>query len=133
MILDTFSAYLDFAIKSENSGLDFFAAREGKSDGRDAVAMRSFKAEAEKNIRLLRDTLRENVTELVMEPCAGIDDSGYLPQITESSCLACALDIVGKQRDFLRAAAKAVNLKEVRRIFEKLADKKDRLLLEFKQ
>ena len=133
MSLDTFSAFLDFAIRSESSGLDFFIRTEGKLSGRGRDAVRRFKAEAEKNVRLLRAVLRENVTELVMEPCAGIDESAYLPETSQALVWKSALGILEKQRGFLRDAAKAVNLREVRRTFEKMADGKDRLILEYRQ
>ena len=144
MSLDTFSAFLDFAIRSESSGLDFFIRAEGKLSGRGRDAARRFKAEAEKNVRLLRAVLRENVTELVMEPCASIDENGYmpasassgqagLPETSETLVWKYSLGILEKQRDFFRAAAKAVNLREVRRTFEKMADGKDRLILEYRQ
>ena len=134
MSLNTFSAFVDFAIRSESSGLDFFIRAEGKLAGRGAEALGRFRTEAEKNARLLRVVLRENVTELVMEPCAAVDEAAYLaPEAAEGGEWKAALDILGKQRDFLRAAAQCVNLKEVRRTFEKLADSKDRLILEYKQ
>lgn len=141
MSLNTFSAFVDFAIRSESIGLIFFIRSEGKLSGRGRDAMCRLRAEAEKNVRQLRVVLRENVTELVMEPCAGIDESGYLavsepaqadlPETSEAEDLKYSLDILAHQRDFLRAAAGAVNLREVRRTFEKMADTKDRLLLEY--
>jgi len=139
MSLDTFSAFLDFAIRLENSGLDFFIRTEGGLSGRERDVAQRFKAEAEKNVRLLRTVLRENVTELVMEPCAAVDESDYLyllapkPETAQDPAWKSSLGILEKQRDFLRDAAKAVNLREVRRTFEKMADVKDRLILECKQ
>ncbi|MBI4350273.1 MAG: hypothetical protein HY550_02435 [Elusimicrobia bacterium] len=134
MSLNTFSAFVDFAIRSESSGLDFFILSEAKLSGPGRDALSRFRAEAEKNVRLLRTVLRENVTELVMEPCAAVDESAYAaPEALEAGDLASALGVLARQRDFLRDAAKCVNLREVRRTFEKLADTKDRLILESKQ
>lgn len=133
MSLNTFSAFVDFAIRSESSGLDFFIRSEAKLSGSGREALSRFRAEAEKNVKQLRVVLRENVTELVMEPCAAVDGSAYeVPEALEAGDLGSALGVLLKQRDFLRAAAKCVNLKEVRRTFEKLADAKDRLMLEYK-
>ena len=152
MSLNTFSAFVDFAIRSESSGLEYFIRSEGELNGRGRDALRRFGAEAEKNVRQLRAVLRENVTELVMEPCAAIDESCYisaclpagaaqagersradLPGTSQAPDWKHSLAILEKQRDFLRAAAKAVNLREVRRTFEKMADTKDRLLLEYRR
>lgn len=134
MSLNTFSTFVDFAIRSESSGLDFFIRSGEKLGGPGRDALSRFRAEAEKNVRQLRGVLRENVTELVMEPCAAVEEGAYAaPEALEAGDLNSALGVLAKQRDFLRAAAQCVNLKEVRRTFEKLADAKDRLILEYKK
>ncbi|MBI4655853.1 MAG: hypothetical protein HY746_03795 [Elusimicrobia bacterium] len=133
MSLNTFSAFLDFAIRLENSGLNFFSRSMEKLSGQEHDALCRFKDEAEKNIRLLNTVLKENVTEMVMEPCASIDEKSYLMETSNVEDWKFSIAIIEKQRDFLRDAAKSVNLKEVKRTFEKLADKKDRLILEYKQ
>lgn len=134
MSLNTFSAFVDFAIRSESSGLDFFTRSGAQLSGPGRDALSRFRAEAEKNVRQLRVVLRENVTELVMEPCAAVEEGTYaVPEALEAGDLNFALGVLVKQRDFLRAAAQCVNLKEVKRTFEKLADAKDRLILEYKQ
>jgi len=128
MGLATFSAILDFAIRSEEAGLAFFAARADGAPPGLAAPLGRLREEAERNVKAFRTILRENVTEMVMEPFEPIDESRFAPAPPGDDLLAACAGVVGRQRDFLRAAAAAVNLREVKRAFEKIAEKKDRLI-----
>ena len=130
MALVTFSAIVEFALKGEESGIGFFSSslQAAPETGKDVLA-RS-RTEAEKNLKMFRTILRENVTEIVMEPCEALDEAAYLCDFSGGDALKKSLELLEKQRDFLRRAAGAVNLAEVKRAFQKIADRKGRLISE---
>ncbi len=131
MGLNTFSAFLDFAISLEKTTLippdpKGLSTPLGEFFGR-------LEADRERNVKLLQTILRENVTELVMEPCESLSESGYSPDSGKSGTPPASWErLLECQKRFLEDAARAVNLKEVKRSFEKLAAKKDRLLAELR-
>ncbi|MBF0502280.1 MAG: hypothetical protein HQM09_19220 [Candidatus Riflebacteria bacterium] len=132
MSLSTFSAYLSFAVASEQKGLEYFVSIIASQSGVKADFIGRLKTDAEKNIRNLQMILRENVTELVMEPCESLNEENYVFSGLSSDPVKFAMTILDKQREFCRDAAKAVNLREVKRAFEKLSEKKSQLYLELK-
>ena len=138
MALASFSTIVEFALRAEESGIGFFSLPAVAETAKDILAR--VRAEAEKNVKALRATLRENVTEIVMEPCETLDETAYrcdltLPggEIAGGDVLGKSIELLEKQRDFLQRAAEAVNLAEVRRAFRKMADRKGPLISEIRQ
>lgn len=133
MKISSFSGFLEFAVKQEQQGVKFFVTVPQIMAGHHDDLFLRLKTEAEKNIRSLQMILRENVTELVMEPCDALSERKYhLKDDDELSPLKHAEKILEMQVEFLRDAAGVINLKEVKRAFEKMAGKKELLISEIK-
>lgn len=130
MPLATFSAILDHAIRSERAVLDGLgpSLSSGGSGWGQSEAASRVRAECERCKKQLEAILRENVTELVMEPCQPLEPPGLEPLAAVQ--LEGLLARVRAQRDFLRDAARSIRLREVQRALEKLAARKDQLLSE---
>jgi rubrerythrin len=121
MGLASFSAILEFAIRREEAAVAALASSAGSGPDRRDLLDR-LHAEAEKDLGTLRTILRENVTEMVMEPVEPEGDEAL-----------AALSMIEKQHDFFRDAARVINLREVKRAFEKLAARKSRLAEEIRK
>jgi len=130
MGLSNFSAVLDFAINEEKKGAGFLKTAADKASGTEKDALTKLHSEAEKSCRALETILRENVTEMVMEPCEELDENKYSFDVSALSGIAGARLLIEKQRDFLKDASKVINLSEVRRAFDRMAGKKNGLLSE---
>ncbi|NLI77596.1 MAG: hypothetical protein GX442_14310 [Candidatus Riflebacteria bacterium] len=124
MSLNTFSAYLDFAIRLEESGLEHL--RRYQQSGVPWAG--TLVAEGEKTLKTLRTILRENVTELVMEPCEPLSEETYRCDPVPDDPAGGARRFLVAQRTFALDVARVINLKEVKRSFTRLADRKDQLL-----
>jgi len=130
MNLATFSAILEFAARCEQATAASCEKTLANATGKDRETVDRIKADAVKNNRQLMTILRENVTELVMEPCEALIESAYGAAFEPVATAAALRDQIKRQRDFLRDAAKVVNLREVRRSLEKLAERKNTMLEE---
>jgi hypothetical protein len=128
MGLTNFSAILEFAIRAEESGLRFIEEARAKAVDPEREVLGRCRGEAEKTLKMLREILRENVTEVVMEPCEPLDEAAYAPEIREDDASGTVRRILERQRAFLLDAATAVNLRDVKRALERLARAKDGLL-----
>lgn len=129
MHLSSFSSLLDFAIKQQKDALDFFVLNNSlyKED------LAKLRDEAEKNIKNLETILRENVAEIVMEPLEELNESDYSLQLDGIDALQASINILEKQTRFFQDAAKVINLKDVKRLFEKMSVKINSLILEIKK
>jgi hypothetical protein len=91
-----------------------------------------------KNTSLMERTRRENVTEMILEPIAGLDQSDYeiemkgMDQTEDSDLLKMALILEERERRFFSEVSDKVPLPEVGRIFRKVAQKKERSLAKLK-
>lgn len=128
MGLSNFSAILDFAINEEKKGAGFLKAAADKASGAEKDSLAGLCSEAEKSCRALETILRENVTEMVMEPCEELDEKKYSFDAASLSGVAGARTVIEKQRDFLKDASRVINLREVKRAFDRMAEKKNGLL-----
>ena len=128
MGLTSFSGYIEFAIKQEKAGLDFIENALKTANESDIETLKKFGDEAQKSLKALQTILRENVTEMVMEPCEELDETAYLPAVEGLPPISGILAITEKQRDFLVDVARVTNLNEVRRALLKIADRKTSLI-----
>lgn len=137
MPLATFSAILGFAIQAEESAGDALSRTLASAPEAGREALGRIQAESQRSLKTLRTILRENVTEMVMEPCEAIDEAAYAFQAVSalpgSGALKGSLVVLEKQRDFLRRAACVVNLAEVKRSLERIADRKNQLITEISE
>ncbi|MBI5208731.1 MAG: hypothetical protein HY927_02010 [Elusimicrobia bacterium] len=129
MSLATFSSILEFAIQREREGAAYFAASLPAAPPEHQDALARLKAEADKSLKALQTILRENVTEMVMEPFEPIDEAEHAFD-SSGAALEASLRILAGQREFLRRGAGVVNLSEVKRALERIADKKNQLISE---
>jgi len=128
MQLATFSAILQFAVDREMAALEAFSKACHGSDPVKVEAAGRLKSDAEKNVKSLQAILRENITELVMEPYDAIESDGFMIPDDEGEPLSTGVEILKKQQEFLRAAAMAIKMREVTRALEKIAGRRSLLL-----
>jgi len=133
MGLASFSAILGFAIDEEKKAADFTASLLKNPDAPDLEFLKKFNADSEKNRKNLQMILQENVTELVMEPCEAINGADFAIDPSALEAKSAPLFILEKQIAFLKNASKVINLKEVKRAFDKIAEKKSSLISEIQK
>lgn len=121
MSLSSFSSLLNFAIKQQKDALCFFDASAKGPSAENKEFFEKLRVEAEKNIKNLETILRENISEIVMEPLEELQEEDYAPRIEGLDAMQTAAAILDKQKIFFQDAARVINLKEVKRLFEKLA------------
>ncbi len=91
-----------------------------------------------KNYSLMERTRRENVTEMILEPIAGLHQADYeiemkgMDQTMDADLLKTALALEERERRFFSEVSEKVPLPEVGRIFRKMAQKKERSLAKLK-
>ena len=129
MELGTLGAVLRLAIELEGRSAEFY--QEAASLAKHSLAEGVFLTLAEakrKRKELLERSRRENINEMLLEPIAGLKGSDYLMETDLSSemgyyeALRLAIEWEEKSRKFYVDAAGRVNLLEVTRVFEKLAE-----------
>jgi hypothetical protein len=133
MGLASFSAILEFAVGEESKASAFMAPLIQNSGAPNSELFKKIHSEFEKNRKSLQMILQENVTEMVMEPCENIDETTYIlaPGLkTDEAGLAALLE---KQVAFFKSASNSINLKEVKRVFDKMAERKLSLIGELKK
>ncbi len=131
MPLENFGSILNFAEALEKQDRDFFAAAAGNA----ACEMHreifeQFAKEADKNIKTVLRTRRENVTEMILEPIRDFNRGPYCEEcaaadrMTLDEALATANRLVDRaERYYSEAAAKIKALPEVARALKNLAKK----------
>lgn len=132
MSLSSFSSLLNFAIKQQKDALTFFAASLKNLSVEKKEHIAKLQSEAEKSIKNLETILRENVSEIVMEPFEELNESDYLLQFEGADIWQISLNILEKQRKLFHDGARVINLKEVKRLFEKMEKMISSLISEIK-
>jgi hypothetical protein len=139
MALTTFGAVMGFGSEMVGRMRDLFrrAAEEAKDPGLKETLLTLAK-EDEKNYSLLEQARRENVTEMILEPIAGLQEEDYAMDLSlpgapqDRDLLRKALALLERERAFFEASSNKMPLPEVARIFRKLAQKKERNLAQVK-
>ena len=132
MALTTFGAIMGFAAEMAEKTEEIFKTFVSKAKAQGLrEALQGLVGEEAKNHALMVKTRRENVTEMILEPVAGLQQEDYeidlnVPELTEDAdLLKAALMIEEEQRRFFRDVSLKVPLPEVARIFRKAAQKKE--------
>jgi len=133
MGLASFSAILEFAIDEEKKAADFTALLLKNPDAPDQEFFKKFLADSEKNRKTLQMILQENVTEMVMEPCEEIDGTDFSIDTASLAVKNAPLFILEKQVAYFKNASKVINLKEVKRAFDRIAERKMSLISEIRK
>lgn len=119
MDLGTFGAILKFAIDFEEGCVKFYH-EIGPGDGR----WPAFASDAEKRVRALGRVRREMVTEMILEPIAGLQSGDYACDWVAGApeqLIAQARSIEEVGRRFYQDVSSRVSIPEVGRTFLKFA------------
>ena len=139
MTLSTFGAIMGFAAQMVRQTETLYKTMIQKVENpvlREALQL--LLEEEGKNYSLMERTRRENVTEMILEPIAGLDQSDYeiemkgMDQTEDSDLMKMALILEERERRFFSEVSDKVPLPEVGRIFRKVAQKKERSLAKLK-
>ena len=139
MTLSTFGAIMGFSVEMVQQTETFYKTMLQKA--KDPVlraALQVLLEEEEKNYSLVEKTRRENVTEMILEPIAGLHRTDYeiemkgMDQTKDADLLKTALLLEERERRFFSEVSEKVPLPEVGRIFRKMAQKKERSLAKLK-
>jgi len=139
MALSTFGAIMGFAAEMVQQTETCYKTMVQKA--RDPIlseVLRGLLEEEGKNYSLMERTRRENVTEMILEPIAGLDQGDYeiemkgMDQTKDADLLKIALILEERERRFFSEVSGKVPLPEVGRIFRKMAQKKERSLAKLK-
>ncbi len=131
MTLTTFGAIMGFA--AEVVGQTEGAYKTLVQKATNAVlreTLQSLLNEAGKNHSLMEQTRRENVTEMILEPIAGLNQEDYridwnlLDSGKEVDLLNAALMLEMREKKFFQEASSKMPLPEAARIFRRIAQRK---------
>jgi rubrerythrin len=132
MALTTFGAIMGFAAGMVKRGREVYEAALEKAEARALrEALQELIKEQGKNHALMETTRREHVTEMILEPIAGLRQEEYetdvvVPaQTNDGELLGVALSVEDTQRKFFTDCSAKIPLPEVARIFRKVARKKE--------
>jgi rubrerythrin len=131
MPLENFGSILNFAEEVESQDQEFYEAVAGNPACSDHKQMfEQFAADAQKNLKTVQRTRRENVTEMILEPIKDFVRAPYCevcqaaPDMTVEDALAAAGRLEDRAvRYYTEAAAKIKALPEVARALKLLGKK----------
>jgi hypothetical protein len=131
MTLTTFGAIMGFA--AEVVGQTEGAYKTLVQKAKHSVlreTLQSLLNEARKNHSLMEQTRRENVTEMILEPIAGLNQEDYridwnlLDSGKDVDLLNAALMLEESEKKFFQEASSKMPLPEAARIFRRIAQRK---------
>jgi rubrerythrin len=139
MALSTFGAIMGFSAEMVQQTETFYKMMVQKAkDPILSEALQVLLEEEGRNYSLMEKTRRENVTEMILEPIAGLHQGDYeievkgMDQTKDVDLLKIALILEERERRFFSEVSDKVPLPEVGRIFRKIAQKKERSLSKLK-
>ena len=139
MTLTTFGAIMSFALEMVGYSVNIYkTVGEKAKDPLLKETLQSLLKEEEKNCSLMEQTRRENVTEMILEPIAGLIQEDYEIKVRLSNeaddpdLLKVVLFLEEKEIKFFNESSGKVPLPEVSRIFRKIAQKKEKNLTKLK-
>lgn len=130
MALTTFGAIMGFAAEIARQAGDVYQVLAHQAG--DPVLKETLRALSEEEIKnrsLMEKTRRENVTEMILEPIAGLQKEDYEINLKtedrreDADLLKTALILVGREKRFFGDASSKMPLPEVARIFRKIAQR----------
>ncbi len=140
MPLTTFGAIMGYAAEISEKAAETYKILVPKAKNptyRDIL--KSLSMEEGKNFALMAKTRRENVTEMILEPVAGLQREDYEidlkveDQMEDSALLQAARILEERGKRFFQDASAKVPLPEVARIFRKIAQKKEENLAKLQE
>lgn len=137
MELGTFGAVMGFASQLVMQSATFYetAVNTVKDSGLAAV-LRSLFEDGKRDCAMMEQTRRENVTEMILEPIAGLAKEDYEINVNKSEVAAeilkTALLLEERDQRFFKDSASKMPLPEVARVFRKMAQKKEKNLIKLR-
>ena len=117
MQLNQFGAVMTFAIEMEDKLTTFYQEAAAKGGSNAAELSERADSSAKRSKRILKSR-QNDVTEITLEPIAGLDEADYALDLSATSATAinAAEEIVKK---FYTEAAPKINVRESRRVLER--------------
>jgi rubrerythrin len=135
MSLTTFGAIMAFSFEMVRYALDTYSAAVQKAkDPALKETLEVLLQETKKNLVLMEQIRRENITEMILEPIHGLQRADYEMDVTlsdqtqDSGLVKTALSVEEKMRKFFYEASAKVPIPEVKKLFLKIVPKKERNL-----
>jgi len=135
MALSTFGAIMGFAAEMiQQTETIYKTIIQEAKDPALKEALQALLGEEGKNHSLMEKTRRENVTEIILEPIAGLHQGDYeiemkvMDQPQDVDLLKMALTLEEREQRFFSDVSDKVPFPEVVRIFRKVAQKKEKSL-----
>ena len=136
MELGTFGAVMAFASQLTTQLAEFCEAASLAATGTELkTVLQSLSTEAKRDGTAMEQARRENVTEMILEPIAGLSQEPYLvapAALTpgaDHEILKMALVFVDRDQKFFQAAASRLPLPEVARALRRVAQRREKDLL----
>lgn len=133
MVLGTFGAIMGFAAEMiQQTETVYKTIIQKAKDPTLKEALQTLLEEEGKNHSLMEKTRRENVTEIILEPVAGLHQGDYkievkvMDQPQDVDLLKIALTLEEREQRFFNDVSDKVPFPEVVRIFRKIAQKKEK-------
>lgn len=133
MALSTFGAIMGFATEMVQQSETLYKMMVQKAkDPNLREAFQALLEEEGKNLSLTEQTRRENVTEIILEPVAGLQQGDYevemkgMNQAQDEDLLKMALILEEREQRFFNGVSDKLPFPEVARIFRKMAQKKEK-------
>jgi rubrerythrin len=139
MALSTFGAIMGFAAEMVRQTETIYKTMVQKTkDPALRETLEALLGEDGKNHSLMEKTRRENVTEIILEPIAGLHQGDYeiemkvMDQPQDVDLLKMALILEEREQKFFNDVSDKVPFPEVVRIFRKIAQKKEKSLVKLR-
>ena len=133
MELGTFGAVMAFASQVVAQSVAFYESACSVTPGSDLQAvLRSLADEGQRDQVTIVQARRENVTEMILEPIAGLRQQEYQVTVeepaigSEAAILGAALLLAERDYRFFTDSSAKLPLPEVARIFRRVAHRKER-------
>jgi hypothetical protein len=132
MELGTFGAVMAFALQVVNQSAVFYESVCDRAKGPELKeVLKVLQDGANRDRATMEQTRREYVTEMILEPIAGLRQEDYVATVDESilgsdaAIVKTALLLEGRDQRFFDASAAKLPLPEVARLFRKVAKRRE--------
>ncbi len=135
MALTNFGAIMAFAADmAAKTGEHYRALAQAANDAAIKEHLEDLAREETKNRSRIEESRRMNVTEMILEPVAGLFEESYTINVkipdapSDADVLGQAAALEEREKKFFQDVSARVPLPEVARFFRKIAEKKERSL-----
>ena len=139
MELGTFGAVMAFASQAVTQSAEFYETARERAKGPELKdVLKSLQDGANRDRATMEQTRRENVTEMILEPIAGLRREEYEVRLSEmapeadAEILKTALLLEERDQRWFRDSSAKLRLPEVARIFRKVARRKEETILKLR-